>query len=143
MAFTGDFLCTSFKGEVMEAKHNFTLTTGDTFKIALYDNNASFTAATTDYTVTNEIAGTGYVAGGNTLTNVTPTTSGTTGLTDFVDSTWSTATFTARGALIYNSTLGTGTVCVLDFGADKTATAGDFVVTFPAADASNAIIRIA
>ena len=149
MAFTGNFMCTSFKKELMEAKHDFTNSTGDTFKLALYDNNASFTAATTDYTATNEISGTGYTAGGGTLTNVTPTTSSTTALTDFADLTFSTATITnARGALIYNTTAGAGTgttntVLVLDFGSDKSSSAGDFTIVFPTADASNAIIRIA
>jgi hypothetical protein len=143
MAFTGNFLCTSFKAEVMQALHNFTLSTGNVFKIALYTNSASFTAATTVYTATNEVVGTGYTAGGNTLTNVTPTTSGTTGFTDFADTTWSTATITARGAMIYNSTNGNRAVAILDFGSDKTSTSGDFTIVFPAADASNAIIRIA
>lgn len=148
MAFTGNFMCTSFKQEVLQAQHDFTASTGHTFKLALYDNNASFTAATTDYTVTNEISGTGYSAGGGTLTNVTPTTSGTTAFADFDDLTFSSATITARGALIYNTTTGGGsgtteTVVVLDFGADKTSTAGDFTIVFPTADASNAIIRIA
>ena len=148
MAFTGNFMCTSFKQEVLQAKHDFTASTGHTFKLALYDNNASFTAATTDYTATNEVSGTGYSAGGGTLTNVTPTTSGTTAFADFDDLTFSSATITARGALIYNTTTGGGsstteTVVVLDFGADKTSTAGDFTIVFPTADASNAIIRIA
>jgi len=149
MAFTGNFMCTSFKKELMEAQHNFTTGTGDTFKLALYDNNASFTAATTDYTATDEIVGTGYTAGGGTLTNITPTTSSTTALTDFADLTFSTATITdAHGALIYNTTAGAGTgttntVLVLDFGSDKSSSAGDFTIVFPTADASNAIIRIA
>lgn len=149
MAFTGNFMCTSFKKELMEAKHDFTTSTGDTYKLALYDNNASFTAATTAYTATNEISGTGYTAGGGTLTNVTPTTSSTTALTDFADLTFSTATITdARGALIYNTTAGSGTgttntVLVLDFGSDKSSSAGDFTIVFPTADDSNAIIRIA
>jgi len=148
MAFTGNFLCTSFKQEILQAKHDFTASTGHTFKLALYDNNASFTAATTDYTATNEISGTGYSAGGGTLTNVTPTTSGTTAFADFADLVFSTATITARGALIYNTTTGGGsgtteTVAVLDFGADKTSTAGDFTIVFPTADASNAIVRVA
>lgn len=148
MAFTGNFMCTSFKQEVLQAKHDFTASTGHTFKLALYDNSASFTAATTDYTVTNEVSGTGYSAGGGTLTNVTPTTSGTTAFADFDDLTFSAATITARGALIYNTTTGGGagtteTVAVLDFGSDKTSTAGDFTIVFPTADASNAIIRIA
>ena len=143
MAFSGNFMCTSFKAELMRAVHNFTTSTGDVFKIALYDNSASFTAATTAYTATNEITGTGYTAGGLALTNVTPTTSGTTALTDFADATWATATITARGALIYNSSAaGNPSVIVLDFGSDKTSTAGDFTIVFPTADASNAIIRI-
>ena len=148
MAFTGNFLCTSFKQEILQAKHDFTASTGHTFKLALYDNNASFTAATTDYTTSNEISGTGYTAGGGTLTNITPTTSGTTAFADFADLVFSTATITARGALIYNTTTGGGsgtteTVAVLDFGADKTSTAGDFTIIFPTADASNAIVRVA
>ena len=149
MAFTGNFMCTSFKQQLLQGKHNFTATTGHTFKVALYDNNASFTAATTDYTATDEVGATGsYAAGGGALTNVTPTTSGTTALTDFDDITFTSATITARGALIYNSTTDGGssttdTVLVLDFGTDKTATSGDFQLVFPTADVSNAIIRIA
>lgn len=143
MAFTGNFMCTSFKQELMQALHNFTTSTGNTFKIALYTNSASFTAATTTYTATNEVTGTGYTAGGNTLTNVTPTTSGTTAFTDFADTTWASSTITARGALIYNSTNSNRTVCVLDFGSDKSSSAGDFIIVFPTADATNAIIRIA
>ena len=145
MAFTGNFMCTSFKQELMTGTHNFTTSTCDTFKLALYDNNASFTAATTAYTATNEVGDSGsYAAGGGTLTNVTPTTSGTTALTDFADLEFTSATITARGALIYNSTAsGNPTVAVLDFGADKTSTTGTFTIQFPTADASNAIIRIA
>ncbi len=150
MAFSGNFMCTSFKKELLYGVHDFDLANGDTFKIALYDNNASFTAATTAYTATNEVSGTGYSAGGGALTNVDPTSSGTTALTDFQDETFSTATITARGALIYNTTPNTTsisvtnpTVVVLDFGGDKTSTAGDFTIVFPTADASNAIIRIA
>ena len=142
MAFTGNYLCTSFKKEVLEGLHDFNVG-ANTYKLALYDNNASFTAATTVYTATNEISGTGYSAGGGTLTNIDPTTSGTTAFIDFADLTFSTATITARGALIYNSTNGNRTVCVLDFGSDKTSTAGDFTIVFPTADASNAIVRIA
>jgi hypothetical protein len=144
MAFTGNFMCTSFKQELLTATHDFTTGTGSAFKLALYDNNASFTAATTAYTATDEVSGTGYSAGGGALTNVTPTTSGTTALTDFADLTFTTATITARGALIYNDdAAGDPSVVVLDFGADKTSTAGDFTIVFPTADASNAIIRIA
>ena len=149
MAFTGNFMCTSFKKELLEGGHNFLLSGGDTFKIALYDNSASFTAATTDYTATNEVGNSGtYAAGGGTLTRIDPSSSGTTAFTDFADITFTSATITARGALIYNTTEGgdtgtTNTIVVLDFGADKTSTAGDFQIAFPAADASNAIIRVA
>lgn len=149
MAFTGNFMCTSFKQQLLEAQHNFLLSGGDTFKIALYTNSASFTAATTDYTATNEVAASGsYSAGGGTLTRINPAISGTTAFTDFADITFTSATITARGALLYNTTTGAGsgttdTVVVLDFGSDKTSTSGDFEIVFPAADASNAIIRIA
>jgi hypothetical protein len=145
MAFTGNFMCTSFKVELMQAIHNFTASTGNTFKLALYTNSASFTAATTAYTTSNEVTASGsYSAGGGTLTNVTPTSSSTTAFTDFADISFTTATITARGALIYNdSATGDPTVVVLDFGSDKTSTAGTFQVIFPTADSSNAIIRIA
>ncbi len=144
MAFSGNFMCTSFKKELLEAKHNFLNSGGSTFKLAMYTNSASFTAATTAYTTSNEVSGTNYTAGGAALTRVDPSTSGTTALTDFADLTFSNATVTARGALIYNdSASGDPTVVVLDFGGDKTSTAGDFTVVFPTADASNAIIRIA
>ena len=144
MAFTGNFMCTSFKKELLEAVHNFLLSGGDTFKIALYTNSASFTAATTAYTATNEVTGTNYVAGGNTLTRIDPTSSGTTAFTDFADTTWASSTITARGAMIYNDTAaGNPAVVILDFGSDKTSTNGDFTVVFPTADATNAIIRIA
>jgi hypothetical protein len=136
-------MCTSFKQELLTATHNFTTSTGDVFKIALYTSTATYGAATTAYSTTNEITGTGYTAGGNTLTNVTPTTSGTTAFTDFADTTWSNATITANGALIYNSSKSNKTVAALSFGGDKTSTAGDFTIIFPTADASNAIIRIA
>lgn len=136
-------MCTSFKQEILVGTHNFTLTTGDVFKIALYTSAATLDEATTAYSATNEVAGTGYAAGGETLTNVTPTTSGTTAYVDFGDATWSTATITARGALIYNSSQANKAVAVLDFGTDKTSTAGDFTVQFPTFDATNAIVRIA
>ena len=141
-------MCTSFKQELLQAKHDFTASTGHSFKLALYTSSATLGAATTDYSATNEASGTGYSAGGGALTNVTPTTSGTTALTDFADLTFSTATITANGALIYNTTTGGGSgttdsVVVLAFGGDKTSTAGDFTIQFPTADASNAIIRIA
>ena len=145
MAFNGNFMCTSFKKELLQGTHNFTASSGNTFKLALYTNSASFTAATTAYTSANEVSNSGsYSAGGGTLTNVTPTSSGTTGLTDFADLAFTSATITARGALLYNdSAAGDPTVAVLDFGADKTSTTGTFTIQFPTADASNAIIRIA
>ncbi len=145
MAFTGNFMCTSFKQELLQGVHNFTNGTGNSFKLALYTNSASFTAATTAYTSTNEVGNSGsYSAGGGALTNVTPTSSGTTAFTDFADLTFTSATITARGALIYNDTAaGDPAVVVLDFGSDKASTAGDFQIVFPTADASNAIIRIA
>jgi len=137
-------MCTSFKKELMTATHDFTASTGNTFKLALYTSSATLDASTTAYSATNEASGTGYSAGGGTLTNVTPTTSGTTALTDFADLTFSSATITANGALIYNdSATGDPSVVVLAFGGDKTSTAGDFTIQFPTADASNAIIRIA
>ena len=144
MAFSGNYMCTSFKQEILQGVHDFTASTGDTFKLALYTSSATLDASTTAYSVTNEASGTGYSAGGGALTNVTPTTSGTTAFTDFDDLTFSAATITARGALIYNDTAaGDPAVVVLDFGSDKTSTSGDFTIVFPTADSSNAIIRIA
>ena len=144
MAFSGNFMCTSFKQEILQGVHNFTASTGDSFKLALYTSSATLDASTTAYSVTNEASGSGYSAGGAALTNVTPTTSGTTAFTDFNDLTFSAATITARGALIYNDTAaGDPAVVVLDFGSDKTSTSGDFTIIFPTADSSNAIIRIA
>jgi hypothetical protein len=137
-------MCTSFKSELLTAEHNFTNSTGDTFRIALYTSSATLDATTTAYSATNEVSGTGYTAAGEALTNVTPTTSGTTAYTDFADVTWSSATITANGALIYNDDHASdAAVCVLAFGGDKTSTNGDFTIQFPTADASNAIIRIA
>ena len=135
-------MCTSFKTELLTGTHNFTTTTGDVFKIALYTSAANLGASTTVYTTSSEVVGTGYTAGGNTLTNITPVASGTTALTDFNDTSWSASTITARGALIYNSSKANRAVCVLDFGADKVTSAGTFSIVFPTADASNAIIRI-
>ena len=145
MAFSGNYMCTSFKVELMKAVHNFTTGTGNTFKLALYDNSASFTAATTAYTATNEVANSGtYSAGGGALTNVTPTSSGTTAFTDFADLSFTSATITAYGAMIYNDTAaGDPSVCILDFGGAKTSTNGTFTIIFPTADATSAIIRIA
>ena len=137
-------MCTSFKKELLEAKHNFLNSGGSTFNIALYTSDASLGAGTTAYTTSNEVSGTNYTAKGGALTRVDPSTSGTTALTDFAEETFSSSTITARGALIFNdSASGDPSVCVLDFGADKSSSSGDFTVVFPTADASNAIIRIA
>ena len=137
-------MCTSFKKEILEAKHNFLLSGGNTFKIPLYTSSASLGAATTAYTTSAEVSGTNYTAKGNSLTRIDPSTSGTTALTDFADTTWSSSTITARGAMIFNEDAsGDTSVLILDFGSDKSSSAGDFVIQFPAADASNAIIRIA
>jgi len=141
-------VCTSFKKELLERKHDFNSTSAHTFKIALFTSAATLGASTTNYSSTNEVVGTGYTAGGTTLTNIDPTSSGTTAFIDFNDATWASATITAAGALIYNTTTdgGTGTtnaVAVISFGGDKTSTNGDFVVQFPTADATNAIVRIA
>lgn len=137
-------MCTSFKVELLTATHNFSSSGGDTFKMALYTSTATMDASTTAYSATNEVAGTNYTAGGVTLTNIQPSSSGgTTGYTQFSNATFSNVTITARGALIYNSTKSNKAVCVLDFGSDKTATAGDFVVTMPTNATSTALIRIA
>ena len=152
MAFTGNFMCTSFKLQLLTGTHAFTTTvargstTADTFKLALYTSAATLDATTTVYSATNETTnttGTAYTAGGNTLATATTSSSGTTAFASFGNSSWTTASFTARGALIYNSTQGNKAVSVLDFGADKTSSAGTFTVIFPTADATNAIIRIA
>jgi hypothetical protein len=135
--------CTSFKQGLMQGLHNFDNPGGHTFKIALYTSAATLGASTTAYSATNEITGTNYTAGGNTLAAVTPTTSGTTAFTDFADTTWSSSTITANGALIYNSNSSNASTVVLAFGSDKSSSNGDFTIVFPLADASNAIIRIA
>ena len=137
-------MCTSFKKALLDGEMDFSSDTSQTFKIALFTSSATLGAATTAYSTTNEVTGTGYTAGGNTLViSTNPTTSGTTAFLDFADTTWSAATITARGALIYQSGGGNPAVAVLDFGSDKTSTAGDFTIQFPTADASNAILRIA
>jgi|TARA_R100000353_G_scaffold14923_1_gene14543 hypothetical protein len=136
-------LCTSFKQEILVGTHNFTATSGNSFKLALYTSSATLNASTTAYTTSNEVSGTGYTAAGAALTSVTPTTSGTTAFCDFADLTFSSSTITANGALIYNDTQSDKAVCTLAFGGDKTSTAGDFTIQFPTADASDAIIRIA
>jgi hypothetical protein len=140
-------MCTSFKTELLEGKHDFT-NGADTMKLALFTSSATLDATTTDYSTTNEVSGTGYSAGGGTLVNVTPTSSGTTAFTDFNDLTFSSSTITANGAMIYNTQTGGGSgttnaVVILAFGSDKTSTNGDFTIQFPTADATNAIIRIA
>jgi len=137
-------VCTSFKQEILVETHDFTATTGDTFKLALYSSSATLSASTSAYSATNEVSNSGtYTAGGGSLTAVTPTTSGTTALCDFADASFTSATITARGALIYNSSASNKAVVVLDFGGDKTSTSGTFTIAFPAADASNAILRLA
>ena len=136
-------ICTSFKQEILVGTHNFTATSGDTFKIALYTSSASLGAGTTAYTTSNEISGTGYTAAGAALTSVTPTTSGTTAFCDFADVSYTSASFTANGALIYNDDQSDKAVAVIAFGGDKTVSSGTFTIQFPTADASNAIIRIA
>jgi hypothetical protein len=137
-------MCTSFKQALLDGEMDFSSDTSQTFKIALFTSSATLDASTTAYSTTNEVTGTGYTAGGNTLTiSTNPTTSGTTAYLSFSNTTWSTATITARGALIYQSGGSNPAVAVLDFGGDKTSTAGDFQIQFPTADASNAIIRVA
>jgi hypothetical protein len=136
-------MCTSFKAEVAQGLHNFTTGTGDVFKIALYTADATLGPTTTVYTTTNEASGTNYTAGGIALTNITPTTSGTTGFWSFQPATFSSVTLTCAGALIYNSTNSNRAVCVLNFGSTITKSASNLVITFPAADATNAVLRIA
>jgi hypothetical protein len=145
-------MCTAFKSEVLQATHNFKASGGNSFKIALYaeggggksSTTATLGASTTVFTTTGEVASSGtYVTGGLALTNIDPTTGGTTGFTDFSDKSFTTATITAMGAMIYNDTNSDKAVCILDFSSNKTSTAGTFTITFPAAAASTAIIRIA
>ena len=134
---------TSFRVELLQAVHNFGPTSPNTFKIALYTAAASLDATTTVYTTSDEVVGTGYTAGGNTLAGNAISSGGTTAWLTFSDSAWTTATITARGALIYDSTQSNAAIAVLDFGADKTSTAGTFTVQMPVAAASTALIRIA
>ena len=139
-------ICTSFKQEILVGTHNFTASSGNTFKIALYTSSASLGAGTTAFSTDNEISntsGSAYSSGGATLTSVTPTTSGTTAFCDFADVSFTSASFTANGALIYNSSASNKAVAVIAFGGDKTVSSGTFTIQFPTADASNAIIRIA
>jgi hypothetical protein len=140
-------ICNSFKQEILEAEHNFTASTGNTFKLALYDSDATLGAGTTVYSTSEEItntSGTAYTAGGKALTSVTPTLDSSTAVCDFADVSWTSASFTARGCLIYNDSHSTdASVCAIDFGGDKTATSGTFTIQFPAAAATTAIVRIA
>jgi len=135
-------ICNSFKQELGVGTHNFTLSTGDVYKIALYLSASTMGAATTVYSATSEVSGPGYTAGGAALTNVTPVLSGSTAVFDFADVSWSTATFTARGALIYNTSKSNKAVMSLDFGSDQVVSSGTFSVVFPTPDASNAILRL-
>ena len=136
-------VCNSFKQEILVGTHNFTASSGNTFKIALYTSSASMGASTTAYSTSNEISGTGYSAGGATLTSSTPVLDGSTAVCDFADVSFTSASFTANGCLIYNDTQSDKAVCVVAFGGDKTVSSGTFTIQFPTADASNAIIRIA
>tara|TARA_Y100000004_G_scaffold101296_1_gene113571 strand:+ start:252 stop:680 length:429 start_codon:yes stop_codon:yes gene_type:complete len=136
-------ICNSFKQEILVGTHNFTASSGDTFKIALFTSSASLGAGTTAYSTSNEISGTGYTAGGATLTSVTPVLDSSTAVCDFSDVSFTSASFTANGCLIYNSSQSDKAVAVIAFGGDKTVSSGTFTIQFPTADASNAIIRIA
>lgn len=136
-------MCTSFKAELFQALHNFLLSGGNAFKLALYTSTATLGAATTAYSATNEASGTNYTAGGAALTRIDPTSSGTTGFTDFADLVFSTVTITANGCLIYNSTNSNRATSAHAFGGDVTATAGNLTIVFPTADATNAVLRIA
>ena len=142
MAITST-LTTSFKKELLEATHNFKASGGNSFKLALYTSSATLGATTTAFTTTGQASGTNYSSGGSALTNIAPLTSGTVGFTDFSDLTFGTATITARGCMIYNDTNGDKSVATIDFGGDKTSTAGDFTIVFPAKASGTAIIRIA
>ena len=140
-------VCTSFKVELLKGVHNFTATTGNTFKIALYTSSATLGAGTTAFSSSNEItnsSGTAYTSGGATLTSVTPTSDSTTAVCDFADVSYTDASFTANGAFIYNDSASGDPACVVvAFGSDKTVTSGTFTIQFPTADATNAIIRLA
>ncbi len=137
-------ICNSFKTEILTGTHNFSASGGNTFNLALYTSDASLGASTTAYTTSNEVSGSGYTAKGNALTSVDPALSGSTAVCDFADTSFTSASFTARGCLIFNdSASGDPAVCAIDFGSDKTVTSGTFTIQFPTADASNAIIRIA
>jgi len=137
-------ICNSFKQEILEAEHNFTASTGDTFNLALYDSDATLSKSTTAYTTSEELATTGgYTAKGKALTSVTPVLDSDTAVCDFANTSWTSASFTARGCLIFNDDNSDTSVCAIDFGGDKTVTSGTFTIEFPAAAASTAIIQIA
>ena len=136
-------ICNSFKQEILVGTHDLTASTGDTFKLALFTSSATLGASTTAYSTSNEVSGTGYSAGGATLTSVTPVLDSSTAVCDFSDVSFTSASFTANGCLIYNSSQSDKAVCAIAFGSDKTVTTGTFTIQFPTADASNAIIRIA
>ena len=137
-------ICNSFKTEILTGTHNFTASSGNTFNLALYTSDATLNKSTTAYTTSNEVSGSGYTAKGNALTSVTPTLDSSTAVCDFADTSFTSASFTARGCLIFNdSATGDPAVCAIDFGSDKTVTSGTFTIQFPTADASTAIIRIA
>ena len=143
-------VCSSFKQELLQGKHSFASGTGDTFKLAMFTSSASLDATTTDYSVSNEItntSGTAYTAGGKALTNTGVGLTSTTAFTDFSDVSWTSASFTANGCMIYNTTTGTGTgttdaVCIVAFGGDKTVSSGTFTIQFPTNDATSAILRL-
>ena len=133
-------MCTSFKVEILGGIHDLDT---DVIKLALYQSSATLNAATTAYATTGQTTGTGYTAGGNTLTGAVISADGTTAIVTFATSTWTGATFTARGALVYNSSKANRAIAILDFGGDQVVSSGDFAVIFPTADAANAIVRIA
>ena len=138
-------ICNSFKTEILKAVHNFTASTGNTFKIALFTSSATLGAGTTAYAATgmNEMSGTGYTAGGKALTSVTPSLDSTTACCDFDDISWTSATFTANACLIYNDSSSDKAVCAVAFGGDKSVSSGTFTIQFPAKAATTAIVRIA
>jgi len=140
-------ICNSFKVEILKGQHNFTASSGDTFNLALYTSSATLNKSTTAYSSSNEISntsGSAYSAKGKALTSVTPVLSTDTAVCDFADVSWTSATFTANGCLIFNDSHSSdASVCAIAFGADKTVTSGTFTIQFPTADASNAIVRIA
>jgi hypothetical protein len=145
MAITTNAITNSFKEDLLNGLHDFAVSTGDVYKLALYDSSASIGADTTSYAVgiSGQVGDSGqYAAGGGALVNALVSLNGTTAFVDFADLSFTGVTLTARGALIYNTSEAAKSVCVLDFGGDKTATAGTFTIQFPAANDTQAIIRI-